>query len=286
MISPDTYVSQFKNRTLKQCIEERDELIRELKEFETDPQYEGMMLPSPLTQYNVTVKYLKALCDLIAEKVNQADPHYEPEILSTIEIRKAGITNTGAECVVNAANSYLQEGGGVCDMNPTASLKREDLENGEMLREAILRFSNERNEDNFFDVLELLRDSIVCVPCSAILSDQDQKAMEQLIKDAENDPDSLKGVEITSKDQIRLVPDILQNGDDFFFPVFSSAEEMGEYGQHFSCVETEFLHAIRLARNNEKKLKGIVVNAFSIPFILDAELFDVVEKTKTRIVQD
>ena len=33
---------------------------------------------------------------------------------SLIEIRKAGITKTGAQCVVNAANTHLQEGGGVC----------------------------------------------------------------------------------------------------------------------------------------------------------------------------
>ena len=114
MISPETYVEQYRNCTLKQCIDARDELIKELKEFELDPDYQGMILPSSLTQYKVSVEYLKALCDLIAEKVNQEDPNYEPEILSTIEIRKAGITKTGAECVVNAANSSLQEGGGVC----------------------------------------------------------------------------------------------------------------------------------------------------------------------------
>lgn len=31
-----------------------------------------------------------------------------------IEIRKVSITDTGLECVVNAANSGLLEGGGVC----------------------------------------------------------------------------------------------------------------------------------------------------------------------------
>ena len=83
-----------------------------------------------------------------------------------------------------------------------------------------------------------------------------------------------------------MIPDILINGDDYFFPVFSSAEEMGEYGDRFSKMETDFLHAINLARNNEKKVKGIVVNAFSDPFVLETELFDVVEKLKSRIVED
>ena len=114
MISPETYVSRFKNCTLDQCIAERDELIKELKKFEFDPDYDSSMDPSPLTQYSVQVEYLKVLCDLIADKVAQADPGYEPESSSTIEIRKVGITKTGAQCVVNAANSSLQEGGGVC----------------------------------------------------------------------------------------------------------------------------------------------------------------------------
>ena len=116
MISPETYVSRFKNCTLKQCIQERDELLAELKEFELNPVYDrdARMHPTPMVQYRVQIEYLKALCDLIADKVAKEDPDYEPEILSSIEIRKTGITKTGAQCVVNAANSSLQEGGGVC----------------------------------------------------------------------------------------------------------------------------------------------------------------------------
>lgn len=114
MISPQTYAEQFKNYTLEQCVAERDELITQLKEFELNLNFDSLIFPTPLTQYNVRVEYLKALCDLIADKVAQADPNYEPVILSSIEIRKVGITKTDAQCVVNAANNSLQEGGGVC----------------------------------------------------------------------------------------------------------------------------------------------------------------------------
>ncbi len=34
--------------------------------------------------------------------------------MSKIRIEKVGITHTGCECVVNAANEGLYEGGGVC----------------------------------------------------------------------------------------------------------------------------------------------------------------------------
>ena len=82
--------------------------------------------------------------------------------------------------------------------------------------------------------------------------------------------------------ETRFVPDILQN-EGQFFPVFSTAEAMGEYGEDFSKVQKHILEVISLARNNEKELKGIVLNAFSEPFVLDKELWDVVERMKSRI---
>ena len=171
----------------------------------------------------------------------------------------------------------------ISDMNPTAFITKEDLEDGQMLRDAIKRFNGERNEDNFFAVLELLRDSDVYVPCTAVLSQADQGVIEEMLKEAGDDPSAMIGKEMRTKDQIRMIPDILQNGDDFFFPVFSSTEVMGEYGDNFSKVGSDFLHAVNLARNNEKELKRIVVDAFSEPFVLDVELFDIVEKMKSRI---
>ena len=43
----------------------------------------------------------------------------------SIEIRKVSITDTGLECVVNAANSSLWEGGGVCGYIFSAAGSRE-----------------------------------------------------------------------------------------------------------------------------------------------------------------
>ena len=57
---------------------------------------------------------------------------------------------------------------------------------------------------------------------------------------------------------------------------FVLAEEMGEYGQHFSKIEKHFLEAANLARNNEKNVTGIVINAFSEPFIIPRDLFDMI----------
>jgi len=174
----------------------------------------------------------------------------------------------------------------VSDMTPDIELTEADLEDGTLLKNAITTFENERTEAHFIDVLEFLRDSYVWIPCNAVLSDADYASVEKMVKEAEAGPglDSLIGQEMCSQDNIRMIPDVLKNGDDFFFPVFTSAEEMGEYGDSFSKVEKHFLEAMILAKNNENKVAGIVVNAFTTPFVLNRDLFDVVERMKSRII--
>lgn len=169
------------------------------------------------------------------------------------------------------------------DMTPSRKLTAEDLEDGTLLKEAVSIFNKQRNEEHFLDILELLRDSYVWVPCNAVMSEADMARFEQALKDTGDDPAALIGEEFTTSDEVRLVPDILQNGDDFFFPVFSSEEEMGEYGEHFSKIQKHILEVIPIARNNEKNVVGIVLNAFTEPFVLDAEIFDMVENMKTRL---
>ncbi len=169
------------------------------------------------------------------------------------------------------------------DMNPSKWVTPEELEDGSMLKEAVAKFNSERSEPNFIDILEILRDSYVWVPCTAILSKADQENLMKLVDETEGDFSKIVDEKFTTEDSVRLVPDILQNGDSFFFPIFSSEEEMGEYGRDFSKVGKHILEVIPLARNNDHNVAGIVLNAFSEPFVLDAQLFDVVEKMKSRI---
>ena len=114
----------------------------------------------------------------------------------------------------------------------------------------------------------------------------DYAAMEKLVMDAKDNLDSLVGMELTNQDNIRMVPDILQNGDEFFFPVFTTAEEMGEYGERFSKVEKHFLEAANLARNNERDLTGIVINAFSEAFVVPKELFDLIFEMESGLKEE
>ena len=58
---------------------------------------------------------------------------------------------------------------------------------------------------------------------------------------------------------------------------------MGEYGEQFSKVARQFLDAAVSACNSEKDVKGIVINAFTEPFVVSKELFDVIARMGSSI---
>lgn len=154
-------------------------------------------------------------------------------------------------------------------------IKREMLEGGKILNALIDRFHAEQSQENAFAVLHCLRDSYITIPCTIQMSERDQAKFVNC----------KVGDDIQTEDDVRYIPDILNNGQDDFFPVFSNEEEMGQYGDNFSKVEHHFLGAISLAKANEK-VKGIVVNAFTQQFIVDKDLFDFVCDLPTCIEQE
>ncbi len=170
----------------------------------------------------------------------------------------------------------------LCDMNPSQKLTSEDLADGSMLREAIAAFNDDKTESNFSDVHELLRDSLVWIPCNVVMGEADQKFLEEL---AEKDEDEVVGKTFSAIEDIRMIPDILKNGDKYYFPVFSSREEMGEYGNDFPKVQKHFFEAMNFAMGNEQDVVGIVVDAFSNPIVIDKGLFDIIGNIKFRIAE-
>ena len=145
------------------------------------------------------------------------------------------------------------------------------------LKEAFNKYLKEQSESNFMDVLQLMRDTDVWIPCVAVLSENDQKKWEEVVQKAGDDVESLVGMSLSTEDAVRLVPDVLQNENGYFFPVFTSPNEMGDYGDGLSKTQNAFLEAVTLAKNNEKNVSGIVVNPFTDALVLDRQLFDVFE---------
>ncbi len=139
----------------------------------------------------------------------------------------------------------------MADLNPRLSITPEDLEDGSMLKNAIEAFVKERNEENTLDVLELLRDSRMRVMCNGF----------------------------------NLTPDLVKNGDVYYFPVFTSDKEMGAAGKGQQKIERNFLDCIAITRKNSHEIAGIVVNPFTIPFILDKSYFEVIERMPSSFIE-
>jgi len=147
-----------------------------------------------------------------------------------------------------------------------------------LLEQAIDAFEHNRSQEMMVTILWYMKSALMWVPCNPVLSERDQKRLQEMFKGSENDPDGLIGETWQAQDEIRLVPDILVNGDQYFFPAFTSCEEMGEYGERFSKVQKHMMEIIDLARNNEKNVEGIVINAFTKPFVVNKELFTLLEQ--------
>ena len=143
----------------------------------------------------------------------------------------------------------------VSDMNPDRSLTAADLEDGTLLQEAIRAYNEDRSEETAVEVLQLLRDSQVWVPCQA---------------------DFVNG-------ELKVTPEILRNGEALFMPVYSSEEAMGSHGEDFTKVRKSMLDALSMAEQQEADLYGIVVDAFTDHYILARDFFDVLRDIKTRL---
>ena len=172
--------------------------------------------------------------------------------------------------------------------SPFKKMKPEDFEDGSLMKDAIHRFHEGQDNDALFELLQILRDSCVWIPCNAVVSEEDQKTVEQMIGEAGDNLESMVGKEFTTQGNIRLVPDILQRDDQYFFPVFAAEEDMGGYGEHFSRIREHFMTVLNLARTTQhegKELTGIVINAFTEMFILPKELYEAVEKMPSRMAE-
>ena len=152
-------------------------------------------------------------------------------------------------------------------------VKREALANGKVLRALVAQFEEGRTEKSLLGLLNCLRDSLVWIPCNVEMDNID---MEKFLG-------AKKGDTITTEGNIRMVPDILKNGEDLFFPVFSSNDQMGEeYGSHFSKVQKHFFQAMSMAMARED-IVGIVLDAFTQPFVIEKKMFDLIGRLPSQI---
>ncbi len=149
----------------------------------------------------------------------------------------------------------LESDDGVEYSVPEDPITKELLADGSFLSRAVEICCRNNTDLNALKLMKILRNSNVWVPCLAVPGE-------------------------SGNDSLTLFPDILQDEDKFYLPVFSTAEEMGEYGKNFAKIERSFMDAVKLAKNNERKLSGIVVNAFTNEYIVDNNMLSMIEGMK------
>ena len=74
MISSESFIEEHKNKSYKELLVVRDELIKDIIAFEKDTERQGeewMIMPSPEVRYQCNLEYLGRLCQLIADKYNR-----------------------------------------------------------------------------------------------------------------------------------------------------------------------------------------------------------------------
>ena len=121
-------------------------------------------------------------------------------------------------------------------------------------------------------ILSLCYHSNFLVPCNVYISDADkERFMNANIGDT-----------VTPTDNIRMKPDILQSGDELFFPIFTNCEQMGDdYSNHFSKIEMDFPSVMEnvSARGD---LSGIVIDAFTSPFVISKDTFEIIKELERK----
>lgn len=149
----------------------------------------------------------------------------------------------------------------------------EILKNGNVLLLLKQRFIENRSVETIFPLLCCLRDSQVIVPVNVTMSKED----EEMFLHAK------KGDTVTTSGNIRMKPDILQNGDAFFFPMFSNAEQMPEdYAAKFSNINMSVPQCIKMAKTYDKVI-GLVLDAFTDPVVLEYQLADIIPRLESRL---
>lgn len=161
-------------------------------------------------------------------------------------------------------------------------LTKADLEDGTILKGAVADFHKDRNDDTFSFVLAVLRSSNVLVPCDVELSEESQAILEKLDKNGKSIEDLTGDEKERFQQGLSFVPAVLVNDGHKFFPVFSSKEEFGDHFEDGSAMSMPFLHAIEMASDGDG-IEGIVLNAFSQPFVIEKDLFEAVAKMEPLV---
>ena len=155
------------------------------------------------------------------------------------------------------------------DNRVAADELEKELENGDVLVALKSRFAEEKNQENLIALLKCMKDSKVIVPMRIEMSEEDAARIEN----------ATDGEEIETRDEIKMVPEILQAKEKRFFPMFSQIGQIPkEFGTSHNLMSMPTSEALDMAHQIEN-LDGIVLNAFSksvaMPFVTADQIYTI-----------
>lgn len=68
MMSPEMYIEEFKNKSYSELLVERNNLIKDITDYEEGNKKDDFFKPSGKTMYKMHLQYLAELCKLISSK--------------------------------------------------------------------------------------------------------------------------------------------------------------------------------------------------------------------------
>lgn len=125
----------------------------------------------------------------------------------------------------------------------------------EYLHELVLKYVHNKSKENYRNIaLRLVYNTIVWVPMNMTVSPED--ILQFLM--------SRKGDTISTKNEIRMKPDILEDPHGrLYFPIFTATKEAPAiYRNNFSWIQMPFKEVLKQVQR-QKDVDAVVINAFS-----------------------
>lgn len=140
------------------------------------------------------------------------------------------------------------------------------LADGNILKEKKEELAKDPSNDKLYNLLGILRDSVVYIPMQMVLSDADKERMSKL----------KEGEQFTPQDDMSFAPDTVKGkNDELYIPVFSQTQQIPQdYADNFQIMPIKSINCLKLAHGTDG-VSGLVLDPFTTPLMLPYKMVDI-----------
>lgn len=148
------------------------------------------------------------------------------------------------------------------------------LADGSILNQKKEELAKEPSNEKLYNLLGILRDSVVYIPMEMVLSDADKERMSH-IKEGEH---------FEPQDEMSFAPDTVKGkNDELFLPIFSQTKQIPEdYADNFQIMPIKAINCLKLAHGTDGVV-GLVLDPFTTPLMLPYKMVDILPTIPTSI---